>query len=563
MGGPIARVVVGVLILGAAFTRLLPAAVYHVAVGGNDPGPGSEGDPWGTLQRAADTVAAGDTVMVHAGTYQGFELYTSGAAGMPITFRAAPGVVVNEDNPGTGQDGINLETASYVVIEGFTVTNATRAGIRVVGDVSDVAEFVTIRSNRVDRNGTWGIFTGFCDDLLIESNEASRSVAEHGIYVSNSGDRPVVRRNAVWGNSGSGIQLNADVFSGGDGIISEAVIEGNTIFGNGSSGGAAINCDGVQDSSIRNNVLSRNHASGIALFQLNGAEGALRNRIVNNTIVQAGDSRWALSIKGGSVSNRVHNNILYNYRSAWVGGSLEASLDSLPGLVSDHNVAMDRFTTNEGGSRLTLPEWQAATGQDLNSMIAVPAALFVDAPGDDYHLCSTSPAVDMGMVSEGVDEDFDGWPRPLDGDADGSNAWDIGAYEFASMRGDTDGDGMPDAWELVHRLDPVIGSGDDGGSADLDGDRISNVAEYEADTDPRDVDSHLAITGVVGAAAGVRIHWQGGLLATQYLERCEHLAGTGTVWQAVFTNLPPTSTATNVFDAGVGMRFYRLRVERP
>jgi leucyl-tRNA synthetase len=45
-----------------------------------------------------------------------------------------------------------------------------------------------------DQCGTWGLFTGFVDDLLIEDNEASRSAQQHGIYVSNSGDRPVVRR---------------------------------------------------------------------------------------------------------------------------------------------------------------------------------------------------------------------------------------------------------------------------------------------------------------------------------------------------------------------------------
>ncbi|MBY0456940.1 MAG: hypothetical protein K2V38_06360 [Gemmataceae bacterium] len=43
-----------------------------------------------------------------------------------------------------------------------------------------------------------------------ENNVASRSAQQHGINVSNSADNPVVRGNAVGGNRGSGIQLNAD-----------------------------------------------------------------------------------------------------------------------------------------------------------------------------------------------------------------------------------------------------------------------------------------------------------------------------------------------------------------
>jgi len=62
----------------------------------------------------------------------------------------------------------------------------------------------------------------------------SRSQAEHGIYVGNSGDRPVIRRNVVWGNNANGIHMNGDLSQGGDGIISGAIVEGNIIHDNGS-----------------------------------------------------------------------------------------------------------------------------------------------------------------------------------------------------------------------------------------------------------------------------------------------------------------------------------------
>jgi parallel beta-helix repeat protein len=87
-------------------------------------------------------------------------------------------------------------------LENFTVTGVPRAGIRAV-----LNHHVTIRGNTGDLNGRWGILTGFSDDLLIENNVMSRSQAEHGIYVGNSGDRPVIRRNVVWGNRANGIHI--------------------------------------------------------------------------------------------------------------------------------------------------------------------------------------------------------------------------------------------------------------------------------------------------------------------------------------------------------------------
>jgi hypothetical protein len=77
-----------------------------------------------------------------------------------------------------------------------------RTGIRAVID-----DHVSIRDCSCADNGRWGIFTGFVDDLLIEDNETYGSVIEHGIQVSNSGDRPVIRRNHSHDNNANGISL--------------------------------------------------------------------------------------------------------------------------------------------------------------------------------------------------------------------------------------------------------------------------------------------------------------------------------------------------------------------
>ena len=54
--------------------------------------------------------------------------------------------------------------------------------------------------------------------------------------------------------------------------------------------------------------------------------------------------------------------------------------------------------------------------------------------------------------------------------------------ELGSM--DTDGDGMPDWWEIAHGLDPTSASGKHGAYGDADSDGLDNYAEYLAGTDP-------------------------------------------------------------------------------
>ena len=133
-----------------------------VAENGSDAAPGTAVAPWRTLQHAADHVVAGDYVRVRLGHYAGFQLTRSGTAEKPITCPGETGAVI--DSPHPGEDGINLEGASYIVIDGFEVTGAGRAGIRSV-----INYHVTIRNNRSDRNGMWGIFVANSDFIVIEA----------------------------------------------------------------------------------------------------------------------------------------------------------------------------------------------------------------------------------------------------------------------------------------------------------------------------------------------------------------------------------------------------------
>lgn len=55
---------------------------------------------------------------------------------------------------------------------------------------------------------------------------------------------------------------------------------------------------------------------------------------------------------------------------------------------------------------------------------------------------------------------------------------------------DTDGDGLPDEWELAHNLSFTNASD---AILDSDGDGVSNQAEYLAGTDPEDPQSYLRV----------------------------------------------------------------------
>ena len=431
-------------IVGQAGVR---AATYFVDPLGSDANSGTTAAPWRTLQRAANVVGAGDRVNVRPGTYAGFHLTEEhgGAAGNPVEFIAQPGVIVTQRNA-TTLDGINLEGASHVVIDGFEVTGPMRAGVRAV-----LGEFVTVRNVHAHDNDRWGIFTGFVDDLLIENNQTSGSRAEHGIYVSNSGDRPVLRGNISWGNHGAGIHMNGDLSEGGDGVISDALVSGNVIYGNaanlggGFGGGSGINMDGVQDSRVENNLLFDNHASGISLYRIDGGEGSSGNTIVNNTVHQPSNGRWALNIQDDSTGNTVRNNVLFNEHS--FRGAIDVSEEGRIGLVSDYNAVISRFTTIENDEEidLDLAEWRTLTGQDAHSFAAPSAAsLFVNWQAGNYRLKAGSPAINWGTNVSASTVDLHGVVRPQ------GAGIDIGALESTALiASDFNADGVVNGADLA------------------------------------------------------------------------------------------------------------------
>ncbi len=422
------------------------ATTYHVAIGGSDLAAGTLANPWATLQHAVDNVDPGDVIEVDAGTYVGARIEASGTPAAPITLRAAAGDLVRLTSASAANfhDSIlEIETFEGTglvtdwVIEGFEVAGSLRYGI----DLRSTRR-VVVRGNVVHGSAVTGIFTAFSDDPLIEDNESFENL-EHGVYHSNSGDRPIIRRNHLHDNAGSGVHLNADLSQGGDGVITGAVVDANRIHGNGTIGGSGINCDGVSSSVIRNNLIYDEHASGISLFQDDAAECSRNNLVANNTVALAANGRWALNMPNpGCTGNQLINNVFYTAHS--FRGSISVWTPNPPGLVSHHNVVMDRFSTDSGSTRITLAQWQAL-GHEASSFIAAPADLFIDPALGDYRLAPGSDAVDAGVILAQVPTDLRGISRPQ------GPTHDAGAYEGAAAPMFTDGfeSGGTGGWSAV------------------------------------------------------------------------------------------------------------------
>jgi len=135
-------------------------ATFFVSTTGNDANAGTSSAPWKTIQHAANTVHAGDTVQVLGGVYnESVTIPSSGnATAGYITFESAPGQTAILDGTGIkvgkGQEfGLfTLRTNSYIVIQGFEIRNfssSTGGAVPVGIDFEGSGSFVEILNNHI------------------------------------------------------------------------------------------------------------------------------------------------------------------------------------------------------------------------------------------------------------------------------------------------------------------------------------------------------------------------------------------------------------------------------
>jgi YD repeat-containing protein len=127
------------------------------------------------------------------------------------------------------------------------------------------------------------------------------------------------------------------------------------------------------------------------------------------------------------------------------------------------------------------------------------------------------------------------------------------AATLPGIGGDSDGDGLPDDWELL-----FFGNLGRDGTGDFDSDGFKDSSEFLAGTNPVDPQSLLSITRATAGAGEFTIEWQavaGKTYRVQYKDTLN-----APVWSDVGGDVTASGGTAAKTDptAGVPQRFYRV-----
>ncbi len=344
-------------------------ADHYVSTTGSDSNEGSACHPWGTIQHASNQSQPGWTVHVAPGTYDVSSVVTSTSGTASARIRYISDTKWGAKIVGSGTEIIWEVDASYIDIVGFDITGPNRVGILIGWSGSG--------------SGNDHIFNNNIHDLTVS------------LGCAGVGGAAIATSFAPWG-TGS-----------------------NWIIGNRVANIAASligTCNSIQGIYIGtpNDIVENNIVSGVALAGIHQWHGATKSVIVNNTVFHSkvgiligeGD---AGALSGGSANNYVANNIVVNNTAIGIQEF---------GLVGTGNSYVNNLVWNNPTN------YSVTSASPVGNVSSDP--LFVNYQVDgsgDYHLKSTSPAIDKGTNQGAPLNDFDGGARPV-----GAN-WDIGAYE--------------------------------------------------------------------------------------------------------------------------------------
>jgi hypothetical protein len=257
----------------------LGATTYYVANAGADSNSGSLTQPWRTIQKAANILAPGDTVLVRSGTYnERVTVNVSGSAtGGLISFQAYPGETPVVD--GTGLTAPSFESAlffladkAYVLISGFeirnyktTSPNAVPAGIFVEGASHDI-QLLNNKIHGIENNyngvaaNAFGVaFYGTSaaqsiSNVIVDGNEVYNLKTGSSESMTFNGNVELfqVTNNLVHDNNNIGIDFIGFEGTCPDAMMDQArngICKGNTVWNIDTTGNPAYKSGSTYDPS--------------------------------------------------------------------------------------------------------------------------------------------------------------------------------------------------------------------------------------------------------------------------------------------------------------------------
>jgi PKD domain/Right handed beta helix region/Protein of unknown function (DUF1565) len=373
---------------------------YYVSPTGSDSNPGTEALPFKTIQRAADTVDPGDTVIVEDGVYTMGTPHPSCSrftAVVCLTRGGTPDKLIvfkSRNTWGAKIDGENnrvqngfrfgASTANYLRFEGFDVYGMGNDGSAAGFDIYNGGHDIQITGNRIHHigrfctnttNGNVGIYISQ-NNVLVEGNTI------HDIGRFGPGEGGCNPPNIFWQNHDHGVYHS----------------RGN-------------------DVTIRNNIFY-NHQHGWAIQAYPHARA--RTTIVNNTFSGPNPNQTGhIVLNGGSEMRdiKIVNNIFHVPNDAAIDvGSATFINVVISNNLTTANRIIDR--TNPAGM---------AT---INNLLSTDPKL-INPSAFDFRLLPGSPAIDAGISIPEVSNDRSSCLRPQ------GIGFDIGAHEFTGTNSQT------------------------------------------------------------------------------------------------------------------------------